>query len=73
MKVLGVILTSDLSWKSNTKYITDRGYSKLWLLRRLKIIGANTKELTDVYNKQVRSILEYAVPGGLEPSAMCSN
>ena len=32
------------------------------MLRRLKGLGATTKELLDVYHKQVRSVLEMAVP-----------
>ena len=32
------------------------------MLRRLRIIGANTEELVDVYQKQIRSIMEFAVP-----------
>ena len=32
------------------------------MLRRLKGLGANSSELLDVYQKQVRSILEMAVP-----------
>ena len=40
--------------------ITKRGYTKLWILRRLKRSGANQTELVDIYCKHVRSILEYA-------------
>ena len=32
------------------------------MIRRLKKLGANKEELMDVYFKQVRSILEVAVP-----------
>ena len=32
------------------------------MLRRLKNIGANIQELLDVYTKQVRCVLEIAVP-----------
>ena len=32
------------------------------MIRRLKGLGANTKELLDVYQKQVRSVFEMAVP-----------
>ena len=32
------------------------------MLRRLKGLGANQSELLDVFNKQVRSVLELAVP-----------
>ena len=34
----------------------------MWLIKRLKIFGASQNELLDVYCKQIRSILEYAVP-----------
>ena len=34
----------------------------MWILRRLKGLGASTDELLDVYFKQVRSVLELAVP-----------
>ena len=32
------------------------------MLRRLKGLGANEEEILDVYQKQVRSVLELAVP-----------
>ena len=61
-KLLGVVLRSDLSWSSNTEYIVSRANKKLWFLRRLKTLGANTDDLKDVYIKQIRSIMEFAVP-----------
>ena len=60
LKLLGVQVTSDFKWSTNTAYITKRGYNKLWVIRRLKSSGANTKELCDISCKHVRSILEYA-------------
>jgi hypothetical protein len=59
-KLLGVFITSDLKWNANTKYIIKKAYSRLWILRRLKTLGANRTELIDSYIKQVRSVLEYA-------------
>ena len=61
-KLLGVIVRSDLKWSENTDHICKKGYSRLWLLRRLKGLGANVSEMIDVYNKQIRSILEMTVP-----------
>jgi hypothetical protein len=61
-KLLGLILTSDLSWSANTDYMVGRCNSKLWTIRRLKKLGANQEDLLDVYCKQIRSILEFAVP-----------
>ena len=34
----------------------------MWILRRLRGLGASTSEMLDVYFKQVRSVLELAVP-----------
>ena len=45
-----------------SKYIVNRANRKLWTLRRLKKIGTKTNDLLDVYYKQIRSILELAVP-----------
>ena len=62
MRLLGLILTSDMKWAANTEYIVKRAYKKLWVVRRLKGLGANEDELIDIFVKQVRSILELAVP-----------
>ena len=62
IKLLGVQLRSDMRWCNNTNYICQKGYARLWILRRLKGLGASQDELTDVYQKQVRSVLELAVP-----------
>ena len=60
MKLLGVIITDDLKWHANTANITKKAYTRLWILRRIKNLGSTRSILLDVYNKQVRSILEYA-------------
>ena len=62
MKLLGVVIQSDMKWTANTEYIVKRAYKKLWVIRRLKGLGAETSELVDMYIKQVRSVLEFAVP-----------
>ena len=61
-KLLGVVLSSDMSWSPNTEYLVTRCNKKLWILRRLKKLGASQEDLIDVFIKQVRSLLEYAVP-----------
>ena len=60
-RLLGVVLRSDLSWCSNTLYMVKRANKKLWCLRRLRRLGATTIDLVDVYTKQIRSLLEFAV------------
>ena len=68
LKLLGVIVSSDLSWAANTRSMCAKAYSRLWILRRLKPLGVSQSELLDVYEKQIRCIVEYASPvwtGGL--------
>ena len=60
--MIGVILASDLKFDKNTEYIVKRAYKRIWILRRLKNLGATIEQLTDVYTKQIRSVLELAIP-----------
>ena len=62
LKLLGIIITSDMKWHANTEYLCIKGYNRLWMLRNLKKVGATKEELLDVYFKQCRNILELAVP-----------
>ena len=62
MRLLGVVVQSDMKWSSNTEQIVKRASNKLWIIRRLKGLGAQTVELVDIFIKQCRSILELAVP-----------
>ena len=55
-------MRSDLKWNSHVKYICKKSNTGLWMIRRLKKLGASSTLLLDVYNKHVRSLLEYAVP-----------
>ena len=62
LKVLGVVLSSDLKWNSHTDHIITSAFKKVWMLRRLKSLGTALPELKDIYIQHVRSILEFAVP-----------
>lgn len=62
VRLLGVQVTSDLSWRSNTSTMCKKGFSRLWMLRRLKPLCASVEELIDVYVKQIRCIVEFASP-----------
>ena len=62
MKILGVILTSDLRWEENTKYICKKAFKSMWTLRRMKSLGMDNFTIMDVYFKEVRCHLELAVP-----------
>ena len=60
--LLGVRVRSDLSWKSNTASMCRKAYARILMLRRLKPLGPLDEELLDVYGKQIRGIVEYALP-----------
>ena len=62
IKLLGMTIRSDLKWTSNTKNMVVKACKKLWILRRLKKLGAKEIDLLEVYTKQIRCILELAVP-----------
>ena len=56
----GFMITSDLKWRANTEFITKKAYKILWLIKRLKQMGASLASLLDIYMKHVRSVVEFA-------------
>ena len=61
-KLVGVVVSQDLKWRKNTAYICQKARSKLWILRRMLKIELDIHQMFDVYSKEIRSILEMAVP-----------
>jgi hypothetical protein len=61
-KFVGVVLSQDLRWQKNTDYICQKARTKLWILRRLLKVDLDILQLFYVYCKEIRSILEMAVP-----------
>ena len=62
VKLLGLTIRSDLNWKTNTKRMCQKGFSRMWILRRLESLGASRCDLLDTYRHQILSIMEYAAP-----------
>ena len=62
MKLVGYQISSDLSSRANTKYIVGRAWKRMWVIRRLKALGACEADLLDVLRCQVLSVLQFAVP-----------
>ena len=62
IKLLGLVVRSDLSWSSNTNTMCQKVFSRMWILRRLKGLGADREALLDTYNQQILSIVEFAAP-----------
>ena len=62
MRLLGLVVRSDLRWQENTNQMCRKAYTTLWIIRNMKKLGVGKLDLLDVYYKQCRSILELAVP-----------
>lgn len=48
-RLLGIILTNDLKWGANTAFICKKAYSKMWTLRRMKVLDLDPSIILDVY------------------------
>ena len=61
-RLLGITLTSNLSWQAHVDDITRRATAKLWILVIFKGLGGTTSQLLKVYQTRIRSTLEFAAP-----------
>ena len=59
-KLLGVILSQDLTWTAHCDYIVKKASRRLYALRQLRKCGVSTSDIVKVYCSLIRSILEYA-------------
>ena len=62
LRLLGIVIRSDMKWVANTSSMTSKAGRRLWMLRRLKHLGAAQRDLIDVYTKQIRCVMEMAAP-----------
>ena len=62
MKLVGYQLRTDLKTISNTNYIVKRARKRMWVVRRLKMLGAGEQDLLNVLRAQVLSVLQFATP-----------
>ena len=58
-KLLGTIITNDLKWHENTKYIVKKANQKMRLLHKFSKFTRNKAHLIHIYKSQVRGNLEY--------------
>ena len=61
-KLLGVIISSNLSWNAHVNYICTKASKRLYALRLLKRFGAPAKDLIIVYCAFTRPVVEYFFP-----------
>ena len=59
IKLLGVWLDEDGGWKSNTRELCKKAYTRLSMLTKLRYAGVSTEDLILVYKLYIRSSLEY--------------
>ena len=61
-KLLGVTITSDLTWSLHVNDITKKAGNNLWMLIRFRDMGASREQLVNLWQQKGRSILEFASP-----------
>lgn len=61
-KLLGVYISSDLSWDTHIEYMLKKVAKRMYCIFCLIRIGAEVSEIISVYCSLIRSILEYACP-----------
>ena len=57
-KLLGTIITNDLKWQENTKFLTKKGNMRLEILRKAAAFNASLEDLKIIYTTFIRSLLE---------------
>ena len=62
LKLLGVILSDDLSWVPHVEYLNSKCSQRLYLLTLLKRAGVSNHDILKIYLAMIRSILQYPCP-----------
>ena len=60
-RLLGTVVSTDMTWHSNTQYIIQRGYQRMSMLRKLYEFDIPKADLVMIYNMYIRSVLEYTL------------
>jgi hypothetical protein len=57
-KLLGTIITADLTWRSNTEMIVKKSYKRMIMLHKLYPFNIGDAEMVNIYILYIRSVLE---------------
>ena len=57
-KLLGVIISADLTWRKNTKRLVLKSYQRTIILKKLYEFQVPVKDLVTIYTLFIRSMLE---------------
>ena len=60
-KLLGIQIHSSLKWNANCAAIYAKSMSKIWLLRRMKLLKLDNDLILDYYLKEIRPLAEQGV------------
>ena len=75
-KLLGDMIKSTGQWNEHIEYVSKKARRRLFLLQRLKRLGASDATLKQIYILFIRSILEFAAPvwiGGVTANKKLTN
>ncbi len=61
-KILGIMVSSDMTWKEHTEYTYSRASPRLYYLRQLKRCGIPSHDLIQYYKSVIQPVVEYACP-----------
>ena len=57
-KLLGVIISDDMSWNENTRELVKKAYKRMIILRKLQEFKVDRKDLVKIYFQFIRSAVE---------------
>ena len=60
LKLVGVVITSDLTWNAHINYTVSRVNKTLWQLVKFRKLGASRAKLITFYVLKIRSVLMFA-------------
>ncbi len=61
-KVLGIIISSDLTWSAHVEYIVSKACKRLYVIYQLLRSGVMHRDIIAVYCSLIRPVLEYCCP-----------
>ena len=62
VKLMGITLSNDLTWKRHVDNIVKKAGKRIYMLYQLKRAGVNQADLVTIYISVVRPVVEYACP-----------
>ena len=58
-QLLGTVITSDLTWNKNTQHLTQKGFQRMTILRKLYEFNIPREDLVQIYCMYIRSVVEF--------------